>query len=281
MRKSTIMLAALVLGLFTVLPAGVQTAKAQHTPDGKGFPLASGISITSPVNTTYISSLLTLNITFRYGLAISSTNMTVVYSVDGKGNAMLPVEATFVPVEVERTYADGTTEKAISSIFSYYVITGCAALPELPEGSHNITVYGKYEYADGSVFTVLDNSTVYFTINDGSPPLISNLSVGNKTYNTPSIALNFTVDEPKSWMGYSLDGQANVTILGNTTLNDLSYGAHALTIYANDTVGNTGASSTMDFEIAEPFPTTLVAAATLPAALVVAGLLIYFKRHSR
>lgn len=281
MKRSIILLVVLVLGLLTPLFTGVQIVTAQHTPDGKYFPLASSINITSPSNSTYSSNLLVLNITFRYGLAISSTNMTVVYNVDGKDNATLPVTATFVPIEVERTYANGTTEKAISSIFSYYVITGCTALPELPEGSHNITVYGKYEYTGGSLFTVLDNRTVYFTMNYGIAPTISNLSVENKTYNTPSIPLNFTVDESTSWMGYSLDGQANVTITGNTTLNDLSYGVHSLTIYANDTVGNTGTSSTINFDVAKPFPTTLVAAAVVPVAVAGAGLLICFKKHSR
>lgn len=271
---------SIFLGLFASLLGEAQTIKAQHTPDGKGFPLASPINITSPSNGTYSSNLLLLNITFRYGLAVSSTNITVVYSIDGKDNVTLPVEATFVPIEVERTYADGTTEKAISSFFSYYVITGCVTLSELPEGSHNITVYGKYEYTDGSIFTVLDNRTVHFTMNYGNPPIISNLSVENKTYNTPSIPLNFTVDESTSWMGYSLDGQANVIITGNMTLNDLSYSAQSLTIYANDTVGNTGTSSTINFDMAKPFPTALVAAALVSVAIASGGLIVYFKKHN-
>jgi hypothetical protein len=281
MKRSISLLIVLALGLLTPLFAGVQTVKAQHTPDGKGFPLASSITIISPSNGTYISNLPALNITFRYGLAISSTNITVIYSVDGKSNTTLPVEATFVPIEVERTYANGTTEKAISSIFSYYVIIGCVALPELPKGSHNITVYGRYEHAGGSAFTVLDNSTVYFIIDDGNPPIISGLSVENKTYNTRSVPLNFTVDQSTSWIGYSLDGQANVTLTGNTTLSELTYGAHTLAVYANDTVGNMGSSSTIFFSVAEPFPETLVAAASGVSVVVVgAGLLVYFRKRA-
>ncbi len=281
MRKLTIILAALALGLLMPLAAEVQIVKAQYTPDGQGFPLASPINITSPTNSTY-NSLPLLEITFRYALAVSKTSMTVVYSIDGKDNATLPVTATFVPIESTRTYANGTTAKAIS-IWSYYVITGYVNLPELPEGSHNIAVYGKYEYTGESVFTVLDNRTVHFTVNYGNPPRISNLSVENKTYNTPTIPLNFTVNKSTSWMGYSLDGQANVTITENITLNDLPYGAHTLTIYANDTVGNMGNSSAIDFTIAEPPPTTVTAAAAIvvPIAVAGTGLLIYFKKHSR
>ena len=56
-------------------------------------------------------------------------------------------------------------------------------------------------------------------------------------------------------MGYSLDGQGNVTVAGNDTLPDLPHGTHTLTIFANDTEGNMGASETVFFEIA--FPPTL------------------------
>ncbi|MHA2202527.1 MAG: hypothetical protein ACW991_02450 [Candidatus Hodarchaeales archaeon] len=36
---------------------------------------------------------------------------------------------------------------------------------------------------------------------------------------TTSIGLNFTVNEPTSWIGYSLDSAANVTITGNNFLD--------------------------------------------------------------
>jgi len=61
--------------------------------------------------------------------------------------------------------------------------------------------------------------------------------------------LIFTVDELTSWIGYSVDGQANVTTLGNTTLSGLRDGTHNLVVYANDTVGNMGTSSTVYFMV--------------------------------
>ena len=84
-----------------------------------------------------------------------------------------------------------------------------------------------------------------------------------------------------------------MTITGDTTLPELSYGSHSLTVYANDTVGRFGASETVYFSIAEeteaetqpsePFPTTLAIAAASGAsvAIVGAGLLVYFKKHKR
>jgi hypothetical protein len=281
MRKTIILLAAFVLGLLTSLLVGVQTVEAQQTTDGEYCPLVSPISIISPSNSTYSSSVLTLNITVRTLLGPSRTNITMVYSVDGKNNATIPVSAMFVPLTATRTYENGTTEN-VTSIFSYYVITGSAALPELPEGPHNITVYAEYQYAGinrNRNLTVLDSGTVYFTINDGNTPIISNLSLENKTYQN-SLPLNFTTDESTSWIGYCLDGKANVTIAGNTTLTILSDGKHNITVYATDLAGNTGASETSHFsvEVPKPFPTTLVAASVTSVAAVGTGLLVYFKK---
>jgi hypothetical protein len=157
-------------------------------------------------------------------------------------------------------------------------------LPALSDGIHRVTVnaYGDY-------YTILGNSSdsffgiVYFTV-DTTPPRISILAPLDRTYNATDVPLNFTVREPVSWMGYSLDAQANVTITGNATLSELSYGSHNLTVYAKDTAGNTGYSRTIYFSIAqkkEPeqspsFPTTLIVAAMAVIAIVGAALLVYF-----
>jgi len=84
---------------------------------------------------------------------------------------------------------------------------------------------------------------------DTTPPTIYTLSPENKTYSLDNVPLTFTVDEAPSWMGYSLDGQANVTLTGNTTLTSLADGSHSVVVYANDTAGNMGASSTVYFTI--------------------------------
>lgn len=84
---------------------------------------------------------------------------------------------------------------------------------------------------------------------DATPPTITILSPENMTYSTESVPLVFTVNEPISWIGYSLDNQANVTIMGNTTLNNLSEGLHQIIVYANDTYGNMGASQTVYFTV--------------------------------
>jgi hypothetical protein len=115
-----------------------------------------------------------------------------------------------------------------------------------------------------------------------SPPSVRLISPENTTYTSANVTLNFTVNKQTSWIGYSLDGQETVTITGNTTLAGLSLGLHNVTVYAKDLLENTGNSNTVWFSVAEPFPTTLVVAASLAIVAVVgAGLLIYFKKRKR
>ena len=84
-------------------------------------------------------------------------------------------------------------------------------------------------------------------------------------------------------MGYSLDGKENVTITGNVTLTGFSSGSHNIRAYANDTFGNMGASETVSFTIQQPFPVATIAAVSVVVAIVVvvAGLLVYQKKHKR
>jgi hypothetical protein len=114
------------------------------------------------------------------------------------------------------------------------------------------------------------------------PPVISVASPENRNYNSSEIQLNFTVNRQADWMGYSLDGNENVTLTGNTTINGLSSGLHNVTIYAKDELGNIGTSETICFSIELPFPTTLVAAAFIGIVAVIGvGLLVYFKKHNK
>ena len=84
---------------------------------------------------------------------------------------------------------------------------------------------------------------------DTLPPIVTIISpVNDTTYNTDSVDMNYSVNEPIVWQGYSLDGAANITLHENTTLTDLTDGLHILTVYANDSTGNMN-SSTVWFTI--------------------------------
>jgi hypothetical protein len=78
-----------------------------------------------------------------------------------------------------------------------------------------------------------------------TPPTISIQCPENgTTYTTSNLSLIFTCTNAASdWFigspvfTYSLDGKENVTITGSTTLSELSYGLHDVTVYALFTTG--------------------------------------------
>ncbi len=115
---------------------------------------------------------------------------------------------------------------------------------------------------------------------NSSPLVVTILSPENKTYAPGNLPLTFKVSQPTSWVGYSLDGHDNVTLTGNTTLTGLADGTHTLIIYALDAAGINGASETITFSVAAPFPTGWVVLGVVAAAVVCVGLLVYFKRKS-
>jgi hypothetical protein len=117
----------------------------------------------------------------------------------------------------------------------------------------------------------------YYLLKTSSPKILlcSPLNQTNKELNVP---VCFSMDKIVNSIYYSLDGQENTTINGNTTLTNLASGLHNLTIYATDTHGNRGASETIYFTVVAPFPTLLVVA---PLALVIVGVgsLLLYRRH--
>jgi len=80
------------------------------------------------------------------------------------------------------------------------------------------------------------------------PPQIEILSPKNMIYSTNSVPLTFTINKENSWIGYSLDAQTNVTILGNTTLTALEDRTHNVIVYANGTYGM-GTSDIVHFAV--------------------------------
>jgi hypothetical protein len=95
-----------------------------------------------------------------------------------------------------------------------------------------------------------DNYPLMFPVSplDNTAPTIQILSPISITYPTTTIPLMFTLNEPAFKIRYSLDGNANVTVLGNATLNGVPNGLHSITVYATDTAGNS-ASSTAQFSV--------------------------------
>jgi N-acetylneuraminic acid mutarotase len=74
----------------------------------------------------------------------------------------------------------------------------------------------------------------------------------NKTYASGNVFLTFTVDKPLVELSYSLNGRANMTIAGNTTLRGLSDGLYNVTVYAADLIDNMGVSQAVQFTVNIP-----------------------------
>ena len=243
--------------LFSLL-AGLLVVEASSEPS---FPFSNGILISSPSNRTYTSRVLILNVSFG-GLVGATINHSLTYSLDGIYSGPIPL----TPHYPEKLSFQGS-------------FTGTLILPELPKGSHSITIFAEhniYNFTENGIYydkiTQLENNTVYFTIsdiipvNEIMPPVISDLSVANGTYNLAEFPLNFKVDKSVTWVGYCLDRKETVTIASwynidaserrfNTILKGLSDGSHNITVYATDAFGNTGVSDTVSFAIDTVPPT--------------------------
>jgi len=133
-------------------------------------------------------------------------------------------------------------------------------------------------------FEIIGAASFSFNI-DVTPLTVSLLPIETEVVansGVAEIALNFTLSEVASKISYVVDGNCNATIVGNTTLSGISVGKHNLTVYVWDAAGNVGASETITFTIAEPFPTTLlIVSAVAVVAVVGLGLLVYFKKSHR
>ena len=130
----------------------------------------------------------------------------------------------------------------------------------------------------------------------GSAMDVSVLSPQNKTYTETVVPLTFVLSGSVDWVSYSLDGQDNVTLKGNTTLTALSVGTHVLTLYARDATDQSEASETVCFSVTEgveieqeptpqpepsPFSSTFIIASAASVTVACAGFLLYFRKRNR
>ncbi len=224
------------------------------------------ISISSPQNNANYSE--TFNITFSVkGPQYSSYDSDIVdvtYRIDN--------ESVSIP------HAGFILEKGEHGTSQYY--TSFVA-PNLEAGNHSLIVKSEGSVYDlfSFVFFMDSSSQVYFITHEApSIKLQIDLSA-NMTFS--SFPLNFIVDQPTSWLGYSLDNLANVTIDGNKTLSGLSAGNHSLVVYGNNTFGDMAKSGTITFTVKEP-ETSLPLTVIPPVAITIIiclGLLFFFKKR--
>jgi hypothetical protein len=188
-----------------------------------------------------------------------------------------------------------TTMSADWNCYSY-----TATLSGLSAGVHRLVISASYTYYSDSPRKDFHrpasgvSDAAVFTVTDAALHVLVYSPYSAETYNPTTLPLNFSVSKPASWMGYSLDDEAPVTITGNTTLSNLSEGTHMILVQAKDALGSIGVSKPVMFKVetearqaaqppepqTAPFPITLVDLSIVASATVVGiVLLVYFKKR--
>lgn len=107
------------------------------------------------------------------------------------------------------------------------------------------------------LFLIMIGCVFFYVFVDWSPPTIKITSPKAQIYSIKTIDLTYTVNKSTFWSGYSLDGQANITISRNTTLTGMSDGIHSIIIYASNII-NTVSSNMVYFTIDNTPPTITI-----------------------
>lgn len=172
---------------------------------------APTMTLASPLNVTYGSSPINLNVT------TSEASSTCIYNLDEGSNSTLS--------------NDSTTNW-------YIEITG------MSEATHQVNVYCNDTAGNMNI-----NNSIWFTY-DVTSPTITIASPLNQTYSS-QFNLNVTVGESASTCLYNFDGGSNTTLSNDSTTNwyievtPASDGTKQLNVYCNDSIGNMALNDTI------------------------------------
>jgi hypothetical protein len=232
--KARKLMTAFILGfLFSSVASTLVTMDAKANPYGTFLSLwKDKIVVDSPQNSTYSVGTLQVNFTIEY----AETQTVAFYKLNDQQRVYVEPNNVVTKTGEGYTYTPSTGQNTTFTL-TWYMGQYSFPIQNLTEGTYNLTIQ-----------RMRGSATVNFTI-DKTPPDIIGLSVENKTYAVDSLPLQFIVSEQTSWKGYSLNNQANITVVGNTTLASLSDGSHSIVVYSNDTAGNMGKSDTIFFMV--------------------------------
>lgn len=277
----------LTLAIIVSAIANARSSKAWEIVSDENHIRFYLFTLHSPLNGTYNSRFLNLNLTFTAGMGI---RYTLYYHIDGKYIDKIPFTV------------ENSTETHVT-----YRAHAFTKLPELNEGAHSLIVF---IICSGLIRSLpSNNGTVYFTIDskatmpfmpqptvDLTPPKITNLYIQNQTSNQTETPLSFIINEKTQQILYSIDGEENETIPSNAmlgvydeatyckmNLTGLPSGRHNITVYATDKAGNTGASKTLSFNVEQAESsystvTPVVIVSFTVASVIALGILVNPKR---
>jgi hypothetical protein len=155
----------------------------------------------------------------------------------------------FVCNSTSASYA-GCTGGTYCSNISAGANATCEFVAETDDTTHTWYAF-LYDSLNESATT--NHSGSYTT--DSTAPIVTIINPQNQTYSETSVSAQLVLSETGSWAGYSLDGDANVTMINSTptfwsaAISSLSNGAHTVIFYANDSYNNMANSITRYFSI--------------------------------
>jgi len=184
---------------------------------------------------------------------------------DGRGlvtsGVYAPQRVYFLGSAPGSTFREVLTNQAYDFTDNTWTIGEAMPTPRLDFGAAIVDdilyIIGGYTYDIGYPYATKVSALVeaYVPFGYRTIPVVEVVSPLNQRYNQSSTNLEFVVDRPVSQMYYCVDGGANVTIVGNTTLSGLLDGTHSVTVFAEDMLGNVGVSETIVFSVvSEPDP---------------------------
>lgn len=242
---STILLIAILFVLGC--PTSMENVKANPYPSP-----GVDLRIVTPQNTTYQNNsvLVTFTASF-YHIQSAAFHYKLDYTDEFKF-----IQNTTTILEMQ--------EYPYNPPYYYKEMIGNLSLDNLSEGKHTITIY----------CSNYDTESTHFFID--TPPAVKLLSIENTTSESPSIQLNFTVNQPTQKIQYTLDGMENQTIDQNATLTNLTIGVHNVTIYAWDQNGNIGISENQHFTVESKEPAESIASPSVYSAVITISIIMTF-----
>ena len=194
----------------------------------------------------------------NFSSEVVSFNRTIYFVVDSVSatiEVISPQQTTYNSITVSVKFKSYKSLSWAGYSLDQKMVVDCldgANITYLQNGAHSLRVYG----TDGSG-NVYASKSIVFSINGKNPPIVT-LDIEKIVYDRqflPSDYENMTywhlvfhVNEPTSWTGCSINGDANQTVEGNATLR-LAYGKYTIVVYAADLCGNKGASAPYTFTL--------------------------------
>ncbi len=207
----------------------------------------TNVTIQNCSNITFLAAVSSNNLTVYANDTANNTNSSLVrFSV----NISAPILAMQSPEN--RTYAalpslnftvtDDNTDKCWYSLNQGATNTSLANCTNLSsvgaEGFNRLTLYANDTNGNTS------SSGMNFTV-DTTKPVVTVQSPLNITYNTTNITLNFTLTDSNTQACWYVNATANVSLANCTNITFVApEGANNITVYANDSAGNTNATQT-------------------------------------